>query len=309
LAANTDARRTAYSVRAQTDLRALVGLLRAPQYVKNGFIFLPLFFAGEFDRADLLLKDLIAFVAFCLVASSVYIFNDIRDVREDSNHPTKRHRPIASGQVGIRTAWATLTVLLLAGLAVAALFFPPKVFLLLIVYLSFNALYSAGLKRVPIVDIAIIGVGFVIRLFVGSSATDVPLTGWIITMTFFLALLIGFAKRRDDIILSQNQSQTLRRNIDGYNLEFVNAGIAVMASVIVASYIMYTITPETIVKFRSDKLYLTTLFVILGILRYIQITFVAQKSGSPTRILMHDRFLQLIIACWILMFAVILYWR
>lgn len=284
-------------------------MLRLPQYVKNGFVFLPLFFAGELARGDLLLKALVAFAAFCLVASSVYIFNDIRDVREDSNHPTKRHRPIASGQVSLRTAWATLTVLLLVGLAMAGVFLPPKVLLLLIAYLVLNVLYSVRLKHVPVVDITVIAVGFVIRLFVGSAATNVLLTVWIMTMTFLLALFIGFAKRRDDIIISQSQSQTVRKSIDGYNLEFVNAGMVVMASVVVVSYIMYTITPEIMVKFRSDKLYLTTLFVILGILRYMQITFVDQKSGSPTGILLGDGLLQLFIACWILMYAVILYWR
>ncbi len=299
----------AHSLRAQTRVAAMVGLLRVPQYVKNGFVFLPLFFAGEFTRIDLLLKDLLAFMAFCLVASSVYVFNDIRDVREDLNHPTKRHRPIASGQVTLPIACATLTALLVAGFALAALFLPPRVCVLLIVYVVLNGLYSVRLKHVPVIDITAIAVGFVIRLFVGSAATEVPLTVWIITMTFLLALFIGFAKRRDDILISQNQSQMVRKSIDGYNLEFVNAGMVVMASVIVVSYIMYTITPQITAKFKSDKLYLTTLFVILGVLRYMQITFVAQKSGSPTRILLGDGLLQLIIACWILMYAVIIYWR
>ena len=284
-------------------------LLRIHHYVKNGFIFLPLFFAGEFMFMDSLFLNLRAFIVFSLIASSVYIFNDIKDLQEDREHPTKRLRPLASGVISKSAAYITMALLVILGLGLSTYWFHFDFLALIIFYLTINIVYSTKLKHVPIVDIAIIAVGFVIRLFVGSVTATVPITVWIITMTFLLALFLGFAKRRDDVLIYIRDDKKTRKNIDGYNLEFVNAGMVIVAGAMIVSYIMYTISPQTISKFGTDKLYLTTIFVILGTLRYLQISFVEEMSGSPTKILLKDGFLQTTIFLWLLSFTVILYIR
>lgn len=167
-----------------------------------------------------------------------------------------------------------------------------------------NIAYSLGLKHITIVDIFIIASGFVLRLFAGASVIDNQLSMWIIIMTFLLALFLAVAKRRDDVLLSSQGKET-RKNIDGYNLEFVNAVMVFMSGVIVVAYILYTVSDEVIERLNSQYLFLTTFFVILGIMRYMQLTFVEQNSGSPTKIVLKDRFLQITIMFWLASFFVV----
>jgi decaprenyl-phosphate phosphoribosyltransferase len=286
-------------------LKDFIRLIRPYQYTKNLFIFLPAFFSGELIHGDVLKKCSLSFASFCMVASAIYIFNDIMDANEDRLHPTKRYRPIASLQVSQKNGYVLISVFLIIGFLVSCLNrgLPQLLFL----YLVLNILYSYKLKHVAIVDITIIALGFVIRLFAGSVVTNILLTKWIEIMTFLLALFLGFAKRRDDVLICQNNIQRARKSIDGYNLEFINVSTAVIAGVILVAYIMYTLSPEIILKFKSDKLYLTALFVVLGILRYLQLTYVENKSGSPTEILLRDRFLQIVLLCWVASFGILLY--
>lgn len=284
-----------------------IDLLRVHQYLKNGFIYMPMFFAGEATNLYFLLRATYAFVAFSLVASSIYIFNDLRDLEEDRKHPVKNFRPLAGGRVSQKEAVIVATGLILAGLGLSVAVFPIGLTGLLLAYVIMNVFYSIKLKHLPIVDVTVISLGFVLRLYVGSVACTVPLSNWIVVMTFLLALFIALAKRRDDVILRENSGNSMRRSIDGYNLTFLNAGMAIMASVVIVAYVMYTISPEIIGKFRTEKLFMTTIFVVLGILRYLQLTFVENATGSPTRVLLTDRFLQVCICLWLLSFAVILY--
>jgi decaprenyl-phosphate phosphoribosyltransferase len=287
-------------------MRDYARLLRAHQYLKNLFIFLPLFFSLRIDEADLLAKATLAFVIFSAVSSAVYIFNDYYDVAEDRTHPAKRERPLASGRVSARVALALAAGLLMAGLA-ASWLLSPDMFSLLVVYVILNAAYSIGLKHIPIVDIFVIAVNFVLRIFVGGAVTHVEIYMWIIIMTFLLALFLALAKRRDDVLIFLEMDQKTRRSIDGYNLVFIDSAMMAMAAVTIVAYIMNTVSHDVIVKFGTDKLYLTTAFVILGILRYMQITFVEEKSGSPTEILLKDRFIQLAILGWIGSFGILIY--
>jgi hypothetical protein len=163
------------------------------------------------------------------------------------------------------------------------------------------------LKHVAIIDIAIIAIGFVLRLFVGAAVTSIPLSVWIVVMTFLLALFLALAKRRDDVLIFEKSGKLMRNSINGYNLKFIDTAMSIMASVVILAYILYTITPVVTKKIQSDNLYLTAFFVLIGILRFMQITFVEEKSGSPTKVLLQDRFLQTIILGWILVFALIIY--
>ena len=174
-------------------------------------------------------------------------------------------------------------------------------------YVLLNVAYSLLLKHIAVLDVAIIATGFVLRLFVGSAVTGIELTFWIVVITFLLALFMALAKRRSDVLLFLNTGAKTRKVIDGYNLRFLDSAMAIMASVVIVSYILWTTSTEIIQKLHSKYLYLTALFVILGILRYMQITLVDENSGSPTEILWKDRFIQLNSVCWVLVFAWILY--
>jgi decaprenyl-phosphate phosphoribosyltransferase len=281
--------------------------MRPEHYVKNLFMYLPLFFSFQLFDARKLAAVSIGFAAFSLTASSIYIFNDIKDVEFDRNHPRKKQRPIASGEVSVKTAFCIMIPLLVAGTAVAFLL-NVKFFAIMLLYLVINAAYSLGLKHISFIDIIIIAAGFVLRIFAGAAIIDNNPSMWIILLTFMLALFMAIAKRREDVLLSDDSAKT-RRNVDGYNLELINAGMIIMATVTIVSYIMYTISAEVIARLKTDRLYITVVFVILGILRYMQLTFVYERSGSPVRLLIEDHFLKITIILWLLTFIIILYWN
>jgi len=283
----------------------IVTLLRPHQYIKNLFVLAPIFFAGMAVDIHLLVQSLYAFIFFSLTASSIYILNDIMDVEEDKAHPKKKNRPIARGSVPISAAWITFSVLMTVSL-LGSWYVSVNLTYVLVAYILLNFFYSIGLKHYSILDISMISVGFVLRIFAGSVVIETPPSMWIILMTFLLALFLAFAKRRDDVLLACKGLKT-RKNINGYNLEFVNAAMIVMSSVIIVAYIFYTISESVQVRLSANYLYLTVFFVIIGILRYLQITFVENNSGSPTRIILRDRFLQWIVTLWALFFGFIIY--
>jgi decaprenyl-phosphate phosphoribosyltransferase len=281
---------------------ALIILLRPHQWIKNLFVFAPMLFSFSFSL-DNLTATIVAFALFSAVASSIYILNDLMDKSEDRTHPTKRNRPIASGAVSARSAKYLFVFLSFIALG-TAITYSLELFAVLFAYFVLNIFYSLKLKHITLVDISIISAGFVLRLFAGSTVISVSLSMWIVIVTFLLALFLALAKRRDDVILSHQGKQT-RKNIDGYNLEFVNASMVLMASVISVSYILYTVSSEVAARLHTHYLYLTSFFVIIGILRYMQITFVELNSGSPTKLVLGDRFLQVTIVLWLVCFFVI----
>ena len=280
-------------------------LLRPHQYVKNAFILFPLFFSLKFNETDLLLNVLAVTLCFCLVASAIYILNDYLDIEDDRKHPTKKNRPLASGKVPVSHAFIILAILLVVGVGGMALI-SVQALILTAVYIGNNLLYSYRFKHIPLLDITMISVGFVLRLFIGEAAGEgeLPLSMWIILCTFLLAMFLALAKRRDDVLLML-QGKKVRKSIDGYNLEFINGGMMIMASVTLVAYISYTISAEVTERLGTEQLYFTVFFVIIGILRYMQITFVEEKSGSPTKVLLRDLFLQLTIIGWMASFILL----
>jgi 4-hydroxybenzoate polyprenyltransferase len=282
-------------------------LIRAKQYIKNLIIFLPLFFSAQLTEPLLFYKTLVAFIAFSLCASGVYIFNDIQDVDFDRKHPEKKNRPIASGAVSVKSATLLMCLVFLVGFSVmfvlstgAAIYTG--------VYVLLNIAYSLYLKHIAILDVNIIAVGFVLRLFVGAEVTHTTLSMWIIIMIFLLALFVALAKRRDDVLVYMDTGNRMRKVVDGYNLNFIDSAMAILASVVVVSYLLYTTSTEIITRLNSEYIYLTTFFVILGVLRYLQITFVEKLSGDPVTIFLNDRFLKFTMLGWVLVFLEILYW-
>jgi len=279
-----------------------MSLIRPNQYIKNLFVFAPLLFTFDYS-VSALIQAFVVFILFSLAASGIYIFNDLTDIEEDQRHPVKQHRALASGLISKGNA-----AFLMVGLSSVSLIISYLVqidlFFVILIYTLLNIAYSVKLKHIVLIDIFIIASGFVLRIFAGAFAINVNPSMWIIIMTFLLALFLAIAKRRDDIVLSQKGKLT-RRNIDGYNIELVNATMVMMAAVIIVSYIIYTISPEVTSRMHSEKLYLTVFFVILGIMRYMQLTFVEERSGSPTKIVLTDRFIQLTLFFWFASFLAV----
>lgn len=291
-------------------MKEIIKLLRPQQWLKNGFVFLPLFFDGKLMDLECLMAALWAFLAFSLAASGIYCLNDLIDVEADRRHPKKCKRPIASGAVSKTVAMLLVAVCLVASMSVCFLLGSEvrmAVILVVAGYFVMNIAYCLRLKQKAIVDVFVISVGFVLRILVGGIATGVVLSQWIVLMTFLLALFLAFAKRRDDVVIYEGTGVLPRKNVDRYNLPFMNQVIGIVSAITIVCYIMYTVSPEVVSRFNSQYVYVTSVFVLAGIVRYLQLTIVDVKSGSPTKVLAHDRFTQLCIGLWIVSFVAIIY--
>lgn len=284
-------------------------LIRPQQWIKNGFVLIPMFFGGRLLNADDVIASVVTFFAFSFAASAIYCFNDIVDVDADRRHPVKCHRPIASGAVSVPTAYALMAVLAL--LSALLLFFLPQrageTAGIVAFYFLLNMAYCLWLKRHAIIDVCTVAFGFVLRILAGGMACDVAVSNWLVLMTFLLALFLSFAKRRDDVLRMNETGEPPRRNTIRYNLTFVNQAITITGTVTLVCYIMYTVSPEVVSRFHAPYLYLTSIFVLAGLLRYMQLTVVDEVSGDPTKILLRDRFTQAIVVAWIMVFLLIIY--
>jgi decaprenyl-phosphate phosphoribosyltransferase len=287
-------------------MRSVIQLIRVRHWVKNLFLFIPSFFAGHLFKTEELIMVGIGALAFSLVASGVYVVNDYRDRVVDRLHPTKKLRPIASGEIGGVTAWILIVILVGSGLALAASL-EMAFFYILLSYLVMNLGYSFGLKNIPIVDLFIVSIGFLLRVYSGGVIADLPITHWLSIMILLLALFLIIAKRRDDILINAKNGCVIRKSTESYNLDFINSCITLLSAVVIVAYIMFTVSPEVTERFSSDYLFITAIFVIAGVMRYLQIIFVENKSGSPTRIFVRDKFILITIAGWILSFYLIIY--
>lgn len=287
-------------------MKYIIKLLRVKQWVKNLFLLIPAFFAGTLFDVEHAKVLLLGVVCFSFVASSVYIINDYRDRHHDRIHPKKKYRPIASGKVSPKFAISFFAFLVISGLTLA-FFIDHIFFFLLLFYLTLNIGYSFGLKNVPILDLFIVASGFLIRVHSGGVLSNVPVSHWLSIMILLLALFIIIAKRRDDLVLQDQIGLDLRRVSKSYNLEFINSCMTLLSAIILVAYIMYTVSPEVTDRFNSQYLYTTTIFVMAGIMRYLQITFVEKKSGSPTEIFLKDKFILLTVVGWIISFYFLIY--
>lgn len=289
----------------------ILKLIRPHQWLKNAFVLMPTFFGGSLLNPEDIRASLLTFLAYSFVASSVYCFNDINDIEADRRHPVKCKRPLASGAVRMGTAWMLMALMFVLAALMTALLGDRghilKVGGVLLFYYILNICYCAKLKQYAIVDVCIVAFGFVLRVLAGGFATDITLSKWLVLMTFLLTLFLSFAKRRDDVLRMNETGEPPRKNTIRYNLTFINQAITITASVTLVCYIMYTVSPEVVARLGSDLLYLTSVFVLLGLLRYMQITVVDKKSGDPTKIMLRDRFTQLVVVLWALTFLILIY--
>ena len=290
-------------------IRHIIKVARPTHWIKNLFVFLPVFFGGGLLNTSEAVSAALTFLSFSLAASAIYCLNDIIDVNADRAHPVKCKRPIASGAITIPQAYGMMALSMLV--SIVLMFLLPagqtKTIFVIVAYFLINVAYCLRLKDYAIIDVCIIASGFVLRILAGGYATGVQLSKWIVLMTFLLTLFLAFAKRRDDVLRMNTTGQAPRANTSRYNLTFINQAITITAGVMLVCYVMYTVSPEIIAQFATDKLYLTSILVILAILRYLQVSFVGEKSGDPVKVALSDRATQLILLAWLLSFLVIIY--
>ena len=291
------------------NIKHIIKVARPTHWMKNIFVILPVFFGGAILNTTQAISAALTFMSFSLAASAIYCLNDIIDVDADRAHNVKRHRPIASGAITIPQAYGMMTISLLASI-VLMLLLPEgqaNTITVIITYFLLNVAYCLKLKEYAIIDVCIVASGFVLRILAGGFATGVQLSKWIVLMTFLLTLFLAFAKRRDDVLKMNETGRAPRKNTSRYNLTFINQAITITGTVMLVCYIMYTVSPEIIVQFGTDKLYLTSILVILALLRYLQIAVVDEKSGDPVKVVLSDRATQFILMAWVLSFLVLIY--
>jgi decaprenyl-phosphate phosphoribosyltransferase len=284
----------------------IFSLLRVKHWIKNLFMFFPLFFSAELLDFEKLKVATIVFFGFSLVASCVYIINDLFDKEFDKVHSTKKNRPIASGKISSSKALTIAIICLLLG-SIPIYYISVNAFLLTAFYFVINLLYSYKLKQLSIIEFCIVASGFVIRILIGGEINDIFLSQWIIIMVFLLSIFIAVSKRRDDVLQYENQNKKNRVVVEYYNLEFLDKIINIVSSVLIVSYLLFISSSEIQERYDSSFLLLTFVFVLLGVFRYNQITYVMKKSGSPISILYSDLFLQLCLVFWGLIFFSIIY--
>lgn len=287
--------------------RDLWQLLRPTQWVKNSLLFAALVFSKHlFIWADLGRVGA-AFACFCCVASGAYVMNDIRDAARDRQHPLKSRRPLPSGRVSRGAALALALALMVAGLGGATLL--GGGFTALIVgYLLLQVAYTFGLKEMVILDVMSIATGFVIRAAAGGVVIGVPVSPWLIICTFLLALFLGFAKRRHELVLLDDNAEAHRAALREYSPYFLDQMIAVVTASVVVAYAIYTASPEVQEKLGTDKLYLTIPFVLFGIFRYLYLVHQREEGGNPTQLLLTDRPLLVVVVLWVATAALLLYY-
>ena len=290
-------------------MKNLIRLIRPHQWVKNLVVLLPVFFGGALLHIESVYAGLVTALCFSFAASSIYCLNDIVDVDDDRRHPVKCHRPLASGAISIAQGYILMFLMFILSMLSTFLLRHNQLETasVILFYWILNIAYCLKLKQYAIIDVCVVSFGFVLRILAGGYATSIHLSKWIVLMTFLLMLFLSFAKRRDDVVRMNETGHAPRQNTIRYNLTFINQAITITASVTLVCYIMYTVSPETIQNFHTDYLYLTSVFVLVGLLRYIQIAVVDKRSGDPTKVMLHDRFMQFVVLAFGLAFLFIIY--
>jgi 4-hydroxybenzoate polyprenyltransferase len=285
--------------------------LRPAQWTKNLFVFGALLFGQRGTKPAFLDLPAIGlatwgFAVFCALSGVVYLINDVADRENDRLHPLKRHRPIASGTISPGLAIATAVALAVAALASAYLL-RPQFALVALTYLALQTLYSGPLKHLVIIDVLTIAVGFVLRAAAGAVAIDVPISHWLLILIMLLALFLALSKRRHELVLLGDGATGHRRILQEYSPYLLDQMIGVVTASTLVSYVIYTVSPETVQKFHTDYLGLTLVFPLYGIFRYLYLVHQKEGGGSPSDMLQNDRPLLACVALWAVSVAAIIY--
>jgi 4-hydroxybenzoate polyprenyltransferase len=269
-------------------LNGIVRSLRPEQWTKNFVVFAALIFSKNFTTVPMIETSVLLFALFCLVSSSVYLFNDVIDFEKDRLHPRKSRRPIASGQLPRRMATAVAIVLFIVAFAITFLTMNRSTLLVLAGYTALNVLYSTLLKDVVILDVMTIAAGFVLRAIGGGFAIDVPISSWLVVCTILLALFLGFGKRRHELASLDKVAVEHRRSLEHYSTYFLDQMISVVTASVVVAYTFYTLSPEVEEKLDVQHLEISVPFVLYGIFRYLYLIHKKEEGGSPSRLLLTD---------------------
>ena len=283
-----------------------VRAMRPYQWTKNVLVLAALLFAGQLGHPSQILIGFSALVAFCLAASATYIFNDLLDIESDREHPKKRLRPLASGELSVPAAWGLLITLFTLALALAyEIRFSFLVALL--GYVVLTLAYTLKLKHVAIVDVLTIALGFVIRAVAGAVALDVPFSNWLVVCTFFLATFLGLSKRRHEITLLEEGAHSHRQVLQHYTVNYLDQLILIVAGGALLTYTIYTCSPEVIDRLGTDKLYVTLPLVAYGLFRYLHLIHHKTGGGDPSQTLLKDRPLGMTVLIWGVACGLIIY--
>ena len=285
---------------------SLILSLRPAQWTKNLIVFAALLFSGRLIVLDSVIRSIEAFVIFCLLSGVVYLINDVADREADRQHPLKRSRPIASGQVSVAAALSTAAVLG-AGALAWAFWLATPFGVLAAAYVLLQAMYSGPLKHIVIIDVLTIAVGFVLRAAAGAVAIAVTFSEWLLIMTILLALFMALSKRRHELVLLADTAKGHRRILEEYSPYLLDQMISVVTASTLVAYAIYTVSPDTIAKFHTNKLGLTLPFPLYGIFRYLYLVHLKEGGGSPSEMLLNDRPLLICVALWAATVAVIIY--
>ncbi|MCU0611682.1 MAG: decaprenyl-phosphate phosphoribosyltransferase [Candidatus Eisenbacteria bacterium] len=285
----------------------LIRLLRPRQWTKNLVVFAGVAFAQRATNSSDLLKALGALGVFCILSGVVYVVNDIADREADRRHPAKRHRPIASGDVSVRTAAILATVLAVIALSAAVALSVPFA-TVAGAYLALMLAYSRWLKHTVILDVFSISAGFVLRAVAGAAVIGVEISSWLIVCTILLSLFLGMSKRRHELLMLETGAANHRPILAEYSPELLDQMISVVTSSTVIAYALYTLSPETVAKFHTHALSLTIPFVLYGIFRYLYLVHKRDLGGSPERVLLEDKPLLVAVAAWAVCVAVAIYY-
>jgi 4-hydroxybenzoate polyprenyltransferase len=282
--------------------------VRPQQWIKNLFVFAPLIFSQNVLHQALVLRAALAFLAFCLISSAVYLLNDLRDIEEDRQHPLKAHRPLASGRLKRSSAVAALAIIAPAGFLVALLVNRSFVFIAL-GYFALQIAYTLWLKHVVILDVFVVAAGFLIRVVAGGFAIHVYLSSWLLICTTLLALFLAMGKRRHEIVLMEGRAASHRPILKEYNIYLLDQMISVVTASTLLAYCLYTISEETVTKFGTRNLIFTVPFVLYGIFRYLYLIHQKAEGGTPESLIIRDKPLLLAIVLWIAVAAAVLNFR
>ncbi|MGG5460370.1 decaprenyl-phosphate phosphoribosyltransferase [Clostridium sp. B9] len=274
------------------NIKYIIKLLRPNHWIKNLFIFGPIIFSNNFLNIDIIKNNILTFIAFCFISSTVYIMNDIVDVEKDKKHPKKCKRPIASGKVSIPKAISIGILLCISSLAIA-FSLKTSILVIIILYLINNVAYSFKIKNLVIIDVFSIALGFIFRVLAGSFATGVPASNWIILCTLFLSLFLGFGKRRNEVLSLGKDASSHRKNLSKYTVTFLDKIINISLTCTIVFYSIYCVLGTSINLFIW-----TSIFVIWGITRYYYIMYSDNEGGSPTELVLKDKQLFCSVLLW-----------
>ena len=287
-------------------MKNYIKLMRFKHYIKNGLILLPFLFGGRLFELSLLRQAAFGFVSFCLLTSAVYIINDIMDVKTDREHPTKRFRPIASGEVSVKTAAVLAVILVIASAALH--YFTHAVhwyaWIYLLVYLALNLGYSFGLKNQPIIDIAILVSGFLIRVLYGAALSGIEISNWMYLTVIAMSFYLGLGKRRNELIRQPDGAQ--RKVLRFYNKEFLDKNMYLCLALTIAFYSLWSVDPITTARVQSNGVVWTVPLVILICMSY-SLRIEGNSEGDPVDVLLGDKLLLALVAILCVIWVVLIY--